>query len=632
MKNFFRLIIGITAFLVIIPASLAKFCNPPDRTESIYEDIYCDVAMGGNEKMDDEMFEAIAEQLGYDITVTDSGRLAKFLYDTGKDISDRMINQFMTDEGVELDELPLDIQKIYRESGDWSQILSKVQSAYNKEKVLYHTKKTLEYEFKAAENFYDGELRDFGDAPFDLMVDLNLIETVLFGSQAKWDTNADIWQWPTDEEDGDESEADDVGTQDLASTEEGEEPEPETAPEPEGITVEVTEEEGVIPECVPEDSPDADHGDHPGGSDYTNPDCGNSIVNVFAGEECDDSNIISGDGCNQYCMLEESGADLICQDPAAVTFNTPDLASQNKTDKTETEDSGLNCPPGTLPNKNVTITGPPPIEPEYPEADQSANYPGPSVGGTFKEFPESTAPPCPPGYSELKFEYLGEEESTCIATELCADPNKVRDFLADSFFALPTNWMLLPASDPMRQALEAIEVVVCIDIKKHNRPESPYQVIEGCIDCHISAMVDSLDKALESNVTPMCNTTSSFAISSKWGPTFSFSLTMAVKAKVKTWLSKTAEETIKKTDEEIENIEKKNKPKEAEQQDASTKATLNELKSYREVGKLASESEFYQRISTLLEQMAESFKIIQGQYNAMSTASTKTLANTKVCQ
>jgi hypothetical protein len=189
--------------------------------------------------------------------------------------------------------------------------------------------------------------------------------------------------------------------------------------------------------------------------------------------------------------------------------------------------------------------------------------------------------------------------------------------------------------------LEAVEVMVCVNITKHNRPESAYQVIEGCIDCHISAMADSLDKALESNVTPMCNTTSSFSISSKWGPTFSFSLTMAVKAKVKTWLSKTAEETIKKTDEEIENIEKKNKPKKpaisssaipADQIAQAAEATLNELKSYREVGTLASDSEFYPRIATLLGQMAESFKNIQGQYNAMATSSTKILSDTAACQ
>jgi cysteine-rich repeat protein len=652
MKNFFRLIIGITAFLVITPVSLAKFCNPPDRTESIYEDIYCDVAMGGNEEMDDEMFEAIAEQLGYDITVTDSGRLAKFIYDTGENINcldvnqsvsnENSINQFITDEDIEYDDLPSDIQDACRKEDKiaWIRILSKIQSAYNKEKVLYHTKKTLEYEFKAAENFYDGELRDFGDAPFDLMVDLNLIEIVLFGSQAQW--NDDVWKWPTDDEDGDEGdEVDDVETPlSGASPEEGEEPEPESEPEPEGITVEITEEEGVIPECVPEDSPDADYGDHPGGSDYTNPNCGNGVIDILANEECDDSNNISGDGCNQYCMLEDGGTDLICQDHEAVTFGDPqDYDTSDESD--ENEDSVPNCPPGTLPNKNITITGPPPIEPKYLEADQSANYPGPSVGGTFKKFPESTAPPCPPGYSELKFEYLGEEESTCIATELCADPNKVRDFLADSFFALPTNWALLPTSDPIRQALEAVEVMVCVNITKHNRPESAYQVIEGCIDCHISAMADSLDKALESNVTPMCNTTSSFSISSKWGPTFSFSLTMAVKAKVKTWLSKTAEETIKKTDEEIENIEKKNKPKKpaisssaipADQIAQAAEATLNELKSYREVGTLASDSEFYPRIATLLGQMAESFKNIQGQYNAMATSSTKILSDTAACQ
>lgn len=779
MKNFFRLIIGITAFLVITPVSLAKFCNPPDRTESIYEDIYCDVAMGGNEDMDDEMFEAIAEQLGYDITITDKGRLAKFIYDTGMDTDCASINQFITDEDIEYDDLPSDIQDACRKEDNmdpwtaWIRILSKVQSAYNKEKVLYHTKKTLEYEFKAAENFYDGELRDFGDAPFDLIVDLNLIETVLFGSKAKWDTNADVWQWPSDDTTAPtvvKAEAMDsrhvkvvfseaiklpkdlpeiafaikeqispantldvitaeLDTEDTTNTtvllkttkqtfdvnytvtasnaisdkngnsivsgdddsgyflgsgvpaeDEEEDEEIDITPESEGITVEITEEEGVIPECVPEDSPDADHGDHPGGSDYINPDCGNNEIEPP--EQCDDGNSITGDGCNQFCMLEDSGADLICQDPDAVTFG--ESQSSQQSDEQPDEQSEFDCPPGTLPNKNVTITGPPPIEPKYPEADQSANYPGPNVGGTFKEFPESTAPSCPPGYHQLDSEpsadgagtsasgsqalgitIAGEtyEAPVCIPTELCAvDLYTIqRSLLGDDWKenenvfekakdVFGEDWLQdhgIEDSSGVVDFLSSIEAMVCVTVTKHNRPESAYQTIEGCIDCHISAMADSLDKALESNVTPMCNTTSSFAISSRWGPTFTFSLTMAVKAKVKTWLSKTAEETIEKTDKEIENIEKKNKPKkpavsssetsddqikeEVERQEESVEATLNELKNYREVGKLASDSEFYIRIADLLEQMAGSFENIQGQYNAMATSSTKILSDTAEC-
>lgn len=176
----------------------------------------------------------------------------------------------------------------------------------------------------------------------------------------------------------------------------------------------------------------------------------------------------------------------------------------------------------------------------------------------------------------------------------------------------------------------SVEYMYCINLIKQNRPESPYQMIDGCIDCHIAAMADALDKALETNVTPMENTTGSFAISSRWGPNFSFNLTTALKSKLKL-LFKKPEDPTKKVQEAIDKQKADSKPAETnvpsqesgqeamsrvlEEEAEQTEAVLKELKNYRNSGSVISDQEVFSRVTPLLEQMRASFERLHGKYS-----------------
>ena len=39
--------------------------------------------------------------------------------------------------------------------------------------------------------------------------------------------------------------------------------------------------------------------------------CGNNLIEAEKGEECDDGNLINGDGCNSSCIIEYCGDDIV---------------------------------------------------------------------------------------------------------------------------------------------------------------------------------------------------------------------------------------------------------------------------------------------------------------------------------
>ena len=544
----------------------------------------------------------MAKQVGYD-EVDNPADFVKMIVTHGDCDT---VFRFLSEENMDIDELPEDIKlacttgAAVGEITMWSTIRDKVMTAYNKEKILYQTKKKLEYEFKASEQYWDGVAPEVGRATFDLMVDLNLIEIVLFGKEAEWVDPNDVFKFPTDEDKDEES--DDAETGGLPSPEEEEGQITEEEPEEEGVTGEQTETEGEEPICVPADDPNADTGDNAGEKPKEN--CGNGILEELLGEQCDDGNNKSGDGCSQYCMKEETGSSLMCQDPEAVTFGAGTTGSgvTGITGDGEAENGGTeeepDCPPGQLPKKDVDISGPPPsdIPDEYP---QSENYPGPDIGGTMKEFPESKKPNCPEGYSP----YLAQEggwgasaggsgetvgidiagqtfETKCIPTEFCASFDDVRSELFGS------DWQ---EDEEKSKAAAAIEALFCVELIKGNRPESPYQTNDGCIDCHLAAITDALSKALETNVTPMQNTTAGFSLATRWGPNFSFNLTTAVKSKIQLALTADQEE------------------------EANEKEATKSTEEY-----IASEQVLYQRLRTLLIQMGDSFLNINNNFAALA--------------
>ena len=637
MRKFFCLIIGFIAFIATASSASAAFCNPETPPDSIYGGIYCGLKMYGNEESDKEIFKTIAKQLQYDAGGLGAD-LIKLIIDNGSNISCAQIFQFMKENSLKDKDMPADIKGACMTSENgaesvqpWSNAINSIHTAYEKEKVLYYTKKNLDYEFKTSEKYWDGELRDIGDAPFDLVVDLNLIEIVLFGSKATW--TSDVWKYPVKE--GGEGEGEGGPPSGQPS---GQPSGPQTGLQPEqpsnqSVTTEETVTPGTESNCVPADNPDADTGDNPE-SDYSNPACGNGTVEVLLGEQCDDGNTNSGDGCNQYCMTEQTGATQMCQDAEAVTFSKPksqsgqSSSSQSSSQSEPQQEPQSECPPGTFPKKETTIKGPPPETPKYPEAPQSDSYPGPDVGGTMKEFPESKKPPCETGYSEVKISAAGKTASYCMPDSFaCANPNDVRD-------ALFPGW---ENDEELAKTAETIEATFCVKLVKANRPESPYNMNDGCIDCHITAMTDALTKALETNVSPLENTTGGFAISSRWGPKFSLNLITGIKATFKAAFTPDKTSEISKIQSAINKTTADNKPptpavavdesaedaarrKQAEQEAQAT-AAIDTIKNYQNSSQAISDQEFYSRVSPLLDQMLNIFTTIQGQYAGIADTS-----------
>ncbi len=571
----------------------AYYCNP-NQIYTHYQDVYCSIKWDGNDSADEEVIEVVADQFNYDEEIIEA-------------ILDGELCRRITE--IDQDDLPKDVVRACIEApkkssdevlASWS-YLTRIKNTYNKEKALYHNKKNLEFSFEVSELYWDGTLAD--SMPFDLIVDLNLIEQMLFGSQAQWMN--DVFRFPSDEDE------DGGGPQQMLPIdqllgEEGE-GEDEGGEEEEGVSV---EEEGVAIEtgCVPGDHPEADH----------------------SAQDLAD-------------LIEESGlseSDLMCRDPEAVIFRSPsdDGTGQGQTG-TGDEDGTGGCPPGTFP-RIPTITAEAPIS---ELVDQLPGYPGPNIGGVLKQFPEGARPICGPGESQLIIESAvfsdfpeisGRSDNitcpsedlcmTCIPTEWCTDFDDARDFLFGA------QWQ----EDPdIAEIAYAIEAMVCVNITTHMRPESPYAVIEGCVDCHIRAIVDALDEALETNVSPLENTMTAFGISSRWGPKFSFNLNATTKAKFKTVVSDTISKAIEKANQAIEESNRKRevytptitpplpsndalKKKIAQFQERMAEV-LEDTRIYKLSNKVASDQEANLRVVPLIIQFRDSFQRIQDKYVAL---------------
>jgi cysteine-rich repeat protein len=601
-------------------------CNP-NNVDTHYKGIYCGIRGYNNEEADEEIVETLSEQFGMDEELIEE-ILANTLCET-------ILREYDEDEKADLPKAVQDAclptgRTIDQAFGGWT-IFTDIRNAYKKEKAMQMSAKSLEFKFKASEQYWDGQIGPGPDAPFDLIVDLNLIEIVLFGSQAQWMN--DVFSFPTeeDEEEGPEEVPADELLPGEEEEEEGEVPEDEGDP---GVKVAEEEEEELPPGCVSPDDPDADP--------TQNPLCGNGLLDVLMGEECDDGNKESGDGCNQYCQIEAAGANDQCIDPEAVTFREAE-------DGDETE-----CPPGSVPSKVPALIGEEAGPPK--EVPQSPEYPGPFLGGTLKQFPASNRPPCGPGESTVDITVAGETHAAedddgnplCIPTEFCADPDIARTFLAalPPLSILEGDWKALPDDDIRKEWVESIEALFCVNLIEHNRPQAPYQLIEGCIDCHITAMVDALEKALETNVTPLQNTTSAFGISSRYGPSFSFNLDTAAKAKIKYQSSTTTRDAIKKANENEDKAQKQNNPApltiptnegsleklvtDRVRLEESRENILEDTRTFKMSNDAISDQEVGGRVIPLLNQMRDSFGNIQSRYEGL--VGTTELDKKKQCE
>jgi len=371
--------------------------------------------------------------------------------------------------------------------------------------------------------------------------------------------------------------------------------------------------------------------------------CGDGNIDPLFGEQCDDGNTEAGDGCSQFCQFELTGSSEVCEDPEAVTFQDPGSSgSDSGGDGSGDDDSGGNgCPPGSVPTAIPTLTGEGAPGPQ--DVPQSLSYPGPFVGGTLKQFPPSARPSCPNGFQAYNdgggaLTAQGNETvginiagtqydiPRCLPTEFCADFDAARDFLFGE------DW---EKNETDLKIATAIELMFCVDIIKDNRPESPYAVIEGCVDCHIAAMVDAVEEALDTNVSPLQNTTSAFGISNRFGPNFSFNLITAMKGKVKYKYSPTIHEAIKKKNEANLKARKEaetNKPathintgenavqklkRNTDEVNESHQKLLESTRLYSLSTDSIAENEVNGRVKPLLNQMKASFESMQSKYEAI---------------
>ncbi len=633
------------AFILFSPQTEAATICDPTTINNHYKGIYCGIQQNDSESFDEDLITILSNQFGLD-----EDYIEAILGDT----ICSTIKKYSEEDKAEL---PQAIQDTCLPSGkntgqvlgSWS-VFTDIKNTYQKEKKIQQSSKSLAFKFKTSEVYWDGkvgpgpfdiitDLTDtFPDPPFDLVVDLNLIEIVLFGSNAEW--MDDVFSFPSEEEEGagggqapldellpeeDESKDDNKGIEDTGDP---------------GLTV--TEEGGgaLPPDCVLPDDPEADIGDGPG-SGYDNPLCGNGTVDILMAEQCDDGNTQSGDGCNQYCQTEASGSNNQCIDPDAITFKRPEDTTGLNGSKAGGNEDGPECPPGSVPKMGVGIQGQEAGPPK--EIPQSPEYPGPFLGGTLKQFGESNKPPCPEGYSDARTSDEGASASAsgsetvginihgeqydiprCLPTEFCADFKDAQDFLFGEGWENDENLMNIAP---------AIEALFCVNIIKENRPQSPYNMNEGCVDCHIIAMVDALEKALATNVSPLKNTTSAFGISSPYGPNFSFNLNTATKSKLKFNYTGTAANAIRRANETMAKSQSDNTPlvltvktpeaplvnltRTVIKNETAKEAILEEIRLSSISNGVISDQEVGGRIKSLLEQWRDSFATIQAKFEGI---------------
>ncbi len=622
MKKSNLLIIGLIAMGIYgFSATEVKASYCDDFTlETAYKQTYCELHTDNNKKADKKVIQIVADQ--FDLKPD----LVEAILD---DTACVTVGEVKTDEAQETGERKVieacqgkDNSNNINEVLFIENYLSEVKNTYEKEKAMYLKSKAIEMKFKASEDYWDGKLVGENNIPFDLSVDLNLIDIVLFGSKATWKN--DVFQFPNKEEEGDENDIED----DLPSTELEEGTPIDDELETGGA--ELTGDGSGLPAgCVPLDDPDADPGAQ---ADLF---CGNNVIDVLMGEQCDDGNKENGDGCNDSCQEEALGSTDICKDPEAITFKDPVKPG-------EVSETPL-CPEGSTVSKFPEING---LGAEGPnEVVQSNQYPGPSLGGTLKQFPESQRPACPDGYSEYKVngenggvsaegnETIGIniagtqfDAPKCIPNQFCADLdaegenplNKARDFLFGE------GWI----DDENRADLAlSVTALFCVDVIKNNRPLSPYNINEGCIDCHVRAINDSLAKTLEGSPTPKENTMSAFAISSRFGPNMSFNLNTGTKIVAQKNRKNSTQESEKK-DQEKTNLESKvetpEEPTFNETLDTQSRIIAEKNEHNKKLALQISANgarndlEFNARVAPLLRQMERIFTNIQGKYNGMN--------------
>jgi len=455
-----------------------------DAEYNLYEEVYCNLAEGN----DDEIYKILAKQF-------------------------KAENPKMNAKTIES---ILQNPTIY--TGDSygtlsSDLYRRVRASYNREKITYQTKESLKQEFKFAEMWADGTLRN---SPFDLITDLNLIEIILFGRMAEW--KDDVYSWPKEKTEDDSNKKDNNSQKGQVPGDSQKNDSPSNNPS------DNTQNDDPIDqfECVPEDSADENSdkdSDNDSKEGVAQRGCGNGIKE--GNEECDDGNQKSGDGCSNTCKSEE-GATLSCTDNDAITFKKFTIKDSKKGNNKDSGNSSatnnhdelpITCPPGSKAVKKPALT-------KNIILKQPKNYPGPFVGGVLKNFPKSKKGKCPPGSKYTEISIFGKSEGTCIPHEFCTP-----DFKPMRKKLFGEGYEKNPAKV---KAAEAIEASVCVKFTKVNRPESPYPVTDGCIDCHIRAMNDSMAKLLEKNVAPLENSMQSWGTSNRWGPSVSFDLNVLV--------------------------------------------------------------------------------------------------------
>jgi hypothetical protein len=159
-------------------------------------------------------------------------------------------------------------------------------------------------------------------------------------------------------------------------------------------------------------------------------------------------------------------------------------------------------------------------------------------------------------------------------------------------------------------------------------------------------MVDALEKALETNVTPLQNTTSAFGISSRYGPSFSFNLDTAAKAKIKYQSSTTTRDAIKKANENEDKAQKQNNPApltiptnegsleklvtDRVRLEESRENILEDTRTFKMSNDAISDQEVGGRVIPLLNQMRDSFGNIQSRYEGL--VGTTELDKKKQCE
>ena len=590
-------------FMVGLKPTYADFCSPGEPSTH-YKSVYCTMQKGnkvGGGEVNQEILKLISKQFDLEeeminqiLDGTACDTVAKMKEEERKKVPEKVLIACTTDEMAA--EKKFLAQNLFLD----------IQNSFQKEKALFFNKTALKMKFKASEQYWDGKVGAV-DAPFDLMTDLNLIDVTLFGSKAKW--NGDVYNFPKTEEGSgnepvklDEMEQNDLNQNNKPNL-------PQNPP---------------APDCVPAEDPEAGPN-----SKAIKPECGNGSFELLLGEQCDDGNKKSGDGCNQFCQKEENGSNNLCQDPEAITFKQP-------LGQAEAENV---CPPNFVPKKNQNSSN--------NEVTQVDGYPGPFIGGILKQFPASARPLCGPGKSPLEIMVAGKKvidkdsngNPRCLPTKLCSDPDKVRSFLAATSFPFPVGavtaaeWKSLPENDPIRQALEAVDVVACVNVIKENRPGSFYNPNEGCIDCHLRAIVDALEETLTTNVTPLANTTKAFGLSTRFGPNFSFNLMTTLKPKLKLTETNTAAKAVEDSDAALKKaVEDALKPStplpnpendinnltvKAEQEKQIAIDIAEDLKGYNRSGGAIAEIELIRRVEPLIGQMRTSFETIQSQYQEM---------------